>query len=905
MNPTKTEAIKRFLEARTHPDLAALYNHDMECQVNVAQDGGNRIEGDFKGRQWHGWSDGIQTWKSFRIPLFANSDPEYTDSPIQFELDQHAEGIGMTGWDWKSRTSRWVAFDFDAITGHSEKHSRKLSDSELRDVENQLRSIPWCTIRKSTSGKGLHLYVFLDPVIPTANHNEHAALARAILGMLAALTRFDFTTKVDICGGNMWVWHRKMSGTPGLQLLKAGTSLDEVPPNWKDHVSVVTGKRRKILPEFIADQASTINDADRLFEELTGQRSKIPLDEEHTKLITWLRENNCQGWWMQDHWMLVTHTYHLKEAHNALNLRGIFETTAKGTETPSDHNCFMFPMRRGAWTVRRYTPGVAEASTWDQDGAGWTRCTFNKEPNLEMAARANEGLEHPSGGYVFRHSEQAKKASELLGARVELPAWVMTRKSLLKEHKDGRLIFEIEQDSNDMGLTGMDGWIPEKGKWKRIFDVKASDPNEVDVGPHDDVVRHLVTQSGDDCGWVIKSDNIWKNEPLTHVRSGLKAMGFNMKESENIIGSSVFKPWTIVNKPFEGEYPAGREWNRNAPQFRFQPSEERENLSFPNWLKVLQHLGKGLDVAVANHPWCKANGVLTGADYLKCWIASLFQHPLEPLPYLFLYSGSQSSGKSTLHEALSLLLTHGVVRADYALTGNFNGELANAIVCVVEETDLRRNKQAYNKIKDWVTAKQLSIRALYQTPYLIPNATHWIQCSNDHLACPVFPGDTRITYIQVGDLKPEEQIPRRVFFPFLEKEAPDFMAELLNLEIPPSTDRLNIPVIITDEKVMAEKSNQTLLEAFIHENCHYFPGRMIKFSEFYDRFREWLDPSEVSNWSKIRLGRELPPRHPKGRVMAETGQFFIANISWEPMNGQPLEPRLVLKDDKLVKEGTQ
>lgn len=215
--PTKTEAVKRFLQASTHADLAELYNHDMEMQCNVAQDGGNRVEGDFKGRQWHGWTDGVQMWKSFRIPYKAMSDPEYRDDPINFDLPAHAEGIGMTGWDWKSQVSRWVAYDFDAITGHSDKHAKKLSEAELDDVSTRLGSIPWCTLRLSTSGKGLHLYVFLTP-ITTKTHTEHAALARAILGQLSAFTRFDFTAKVDICGGNMWVWHRKMKGTEGLKL---------------------------------------------------------------------------------------------------------------------------------------------------------------------------------------------------------------------------------------------------------------------------------------------------------------------------------------------------------------------------------------------------------------------------------------------------------------------------------------------------------------------------------------------------------------------------------------------------------------------------------------------------------------------------------------------------------------
>lgn len=212
MNPTKTESIKKFLESKTHADLAALYNHEMECQVNVAQDGGSRVEGEFKGKAWHGWTDGGQTWKPIRIPYKANSEPEYNDSPMTYDLSVHAEGIGMTGWNWHQRISKWVAFDFDAISGHSDRHSRRLTEDELQKIKETLLTIEWVTLRKSTGGKGLHLYVFLEPV-QTSNHTEHAALARSILGKLSALTGYDFSAKVDICGQNMWVWHRKMRNT--------------------------------------------------------------------------------------------------------------------------------------------------------------------------------------------------------------------------------------------------------------------------------------------------------------------------------------------------------------------------------------------------------------------------------------------------------------------------------------------------------------------------------------------------------------------------------------------------------------------------------------------------------------------------------------------------------------------
>ena len=74
MPVTKTEAIKNFLTAATHPDLAALYNPSMEVQVSVAQDGGEKVQQEFKGRQYSVYTDGLDRWKSFRIPLNANAE---------------------------------------------------------------------------------------------------------------------------------------------------------------------------------------------------------------------------------------------------------------------------------------------------------------------------------------------------------------------------------------------------------------------------------------------------------------------------------------------------------------------------------------------------------------------------------------------------------------------------------------------------------------------------------------------------------------------------------------------------------------------------------------------------------------------------------------------------------------
>ena len=890
--PTKTEAIKNFLILKAPPDLADLYNHDMECQVNVDPDGGERISGEYKGSPWVGWSDGLTTWKAFRIPYKAATNPEYTDTEMKFDL-KHAQAIGMTGWDWKSQESLWVAFDFDAIIGHAEGHQKKLTYESLQTVEEEACAIPWVTVRRSTSGTGLHLYVFLDH-IKTTTHTEHAALARSILGMMSALTGFDFVSKVDACGGNMWVWGRRKTET-GLTLVKHGVILREIPPNWRDHIKVVKGSRRKNLPQNIEDAGS--GDA---FEELCSQRHAIPLDETHRQLINYLKETKALWWWDSDHHMIVTHTIHLKQAHKDLNFRGIFNTLSKGREIGTDYNCFCHPLRDGSWSIRRFTRGVQEDESWEQDGQGWTRCFYNKEPDLATACRTFGGMEDEKGGFMFREAENAIKAAQALGVTIDINAMFHSREATLKQHRDGRLIVTIDRNPNDHA-DKLPGFLAPKGTkpWLRIYRTQVSAPAEPELSNYDDLIRHLITEVDEDYGWMLKGDGAWRLEPLQHIKPVLASYGYTGKEINEILGSSIIKCWKVVNKPFQPEYTGDREWNRNAAQFRYPPSQPGSELYYPNWSKILDHCGAGLDDAISENGWAKANGILTGAEYLKIWIASLFQQPLEPLPYLFFYSVLENTGKSTFHEAISLLLTKGYKRADAALISQagFNAELDGAIVCVVEETDLRINKAAYSRIKDWVTGREINIHVKGRTPYMTPNSTHWIQCSNDHKSCPIFTGDTRITMIHVPPIDPIDLIPKRKMIPMLEKESPDFLRSLLDLEIPESNDRLNVPVVVTSEKLIAEELNQSELQAFIRERCYHTPGYVVTFGDFYDKFQEYCDPNEVRAWARKRVGMEMPPQYPRGRVSG-TAAVHIGNISF--MHQEEKREPLLLKGERLI-----
>lgn len=849
----------------------------MECQVNVAQDGGEQIQGEYNGKKWVAYTDQIQTWKPFRIPHKANSTPEYTDNDLKFSLDDHAEGIGMTGWDWYNRVSRWIAYDFDAIIGHSDRHTNKLAIDELQKIETLVCDIDWVTTRRSTSGNGLHLYVFL-PNVPTDNHTEHAALGRAILHLMSAKAGYDFVNKVDICGGNMWVWHRKMKGTNGLKVIKAGGVLEDVPVNWREHIKVTSGNRRCVMPDFVG------NEKEDKFLELTGQQSRVKLDANHQALIKYLEQHGDYNfWWDNDHHMLVCHTLDLKKAHTELHLKGIFETLSTAS---TQHNCFMFPQRKGVWSVRRYGEGASEAPTWQRDNSGYTYCYLNKDPDLRTLAAAHGGIEHPTGGYVFKQSEEAARAALALGINLDLPNQIAWRETKLKINKEGKLVVEMDKQQGDQ----LKGWLDNKTKWTRVYHAPTSlSTDQIDVGDFDDIVRHVVSGDGSNSGWVIKSEQQWTDEPLSHVQIALRSLNLKDNEVKTILGSNVFKPWRLTNLPFQVEYPGDRQWNRDAAQFRYAPDLKKDGLEYPYWKMILRHIGTNLDPAVANNNWCKANGIITGSDYLKCWIASLLQFPFEPLPYLFLY-GDQNCGKSILHEALSLLMTRGYKRADQALksTSGFNGELMMAILCVVEEISLKENKTAYNYIKDFVTAIQISIHPKGKTPFMVPNTTHWIQTANEREACPIFEGDSRILMIKVEPIPQANLVGRRILIQHLTKEAPDFLSSVLQLELPECNDRLRIPLLDTEDKIVAVGHTQSLLEQFIYEECYFKPGHKISVADFHARFQLWLDPNERYHWTKHKISHQLPDKFIRGRDRS-TAQWYYANISFDK-NAVPSTP---------------
>ena len=158
--------------------------------------------------------------RELRIPHDGNGkhgEPYFDDTAYHPPLDQLL-ALGVSGWDWADKRSRYVTFDLDSLLGHV----KGLTPERLAEIVDKLKQVPWVEIVKSKGGKGYHVRVYFDP-LPIANtHTEHAHNAERALAHLSAVTGIDLQAEVDVCGAIAWLWHRDTSAD-GFALIKDST----------------------------------------------------------------------------------------------------------------------------------------------------------------------------------------------------------------------------------------------------------------------------------------------------------------------------------------------------------------------------------------------------------------------------------------------------------------------------------------------------------------------------------------------------------------------------------------------------------------------------------------------------------------------------------------------------------
>jgi hypothetical protein len=792
MGKPVTEVLRLFLESRKtvyNADLVARYNPAMECQLLVKR-------GEPVGTGGSMYSDGTRHWWDIRVPKNAKTEPHWKDYPLSWPPELYATDFGMSGWDWEQRSSKWLGFDLDSILGG---HKNGLTPEQLEEVLAALRKLPYVEIRRSTRGGGYHVYVPTAD-IPTENHTVHATLARAVLAKISADTGRDFSADVDACGAILFCWSRRASEEKrSYELLQPSTqTLTEADlPGWRATVLPPRTCKRQDA----GDGTAGDGDVGDEWDELCSSFLIVKKDAEHNRILNELTERGWVVIWNAEKNCYLTHTAGLAEVHEALGLRGIFKTTSPGTDKTRP-NCFMFVRPNGAFFVVRFqTP--TEAPGWSTTANGNPCILFNAPPDVRTAC-LSAGAVEGNDVYTFPHVEQAQQAASALG--LEIPD--LEDRPVNFTIEKGKLNVVAERQKKE----SPEGWATTERRLSLSFTLPQTSGPEYE---YDHIVRHVRNNDDGidkDGGFMVKAENgKWCPASDGRACNVLMSTGLSKGEAQTELGSIGRHPWYEVNEPFAEEFLPNRQWNMRGARLRFSPVEPGPT---PTWDRIFNHCGLGLDEAVAKDGWCQQRGILTGGDYLLWYTGRMIRFPKKKAPYLFFVSEGelgQETGKSTWARAVNLLFARGSADAKLALSEKFNLQLAGAVFCSLEEAALSR--EAYLRIKQWVDAPRITIRAMRRDGYSIPNYAHFTHSGNKQDNCPFELGDTRVVVIEVPPLDPKEWLDWDIdLVPALEREAPEFLGRLYALDMPEKgVKRLYLPVLVTAVK-------QTMLEAKRHES---------------------------------------------------------------------------------------
>lgn len=832
---------------------------DLETQINVRAGSADEADSD----RVNMWSNGVHTWKHIRWPYNAKTTPNFRDFEPQFPLSEYAEFIGTTWWNWKTKESEAVVFDFDSI----KNHASGLLQGELDQLLDRLLTLDYVTVYRSRSGNGFHVLVCFEkgkrPSVQ--NHDEHSDVAKVTLDKMGKDLKIDFTDKVDCYGMIGWIWSTK-TGDDGFEMIQVAErdlTVDDI-----DDWTLLPSKRLNKRPKIVAYNEDG--------QEIEGNhiigfdQEEIALDKVHIDIITALENSGWSFSHVQEHNLFHTHTAALRKVHRELSLKGPFATIASG-EGNEKPNCFIRPLKGGGFAVYRFGKGVPEHQIWDQSKSS-TWCTFNQGvPPHKIIVRMGGEYIAEKKHYEFDDHEMVMKCCDVLGNRVPL--------KLLEGREyaigiTGRGCVVKCYCENDEKPGECDGWQRVRGYFKKVL-TRLEELDVDSILTHVDQVCRFTVRDGKSHGWVSNTAAGWTECSESEAKR-ITRHNVGGQEATLFMDIAAAYPWTMTSEPFKPEVLPGRKWNRGAAQLVAQCATRSG--PHPHWDKMLAHIGQSWDDPIAADPFMQKYGIFDGADYLRAWIACTIRHPESPLPYIFLV-GPQNTGKSLCHEVLRECIVDGVVHGGPALVSAaaFNGELEGKVLAAIDELDLSEHKHVAARVKAWTNSTYFTVHRKGHQPYDIRNYLHFMQSANEIHALPIEQGDTRVAVGWVPRFTGVE-IPKEVFIQNCIDELPNFLYTLGTMRLPPTVGRTRLPVVSTEIKEEILDSTTPPVLEFIREN--YFPidGQYVPLKEAYDAYSTWAgnrnDKPVSLNEFKMQLAHKFPVyKGPRGRT------YSIGNLS--------------------------
>jgi len=858
------EAIKLHLEHHVadSPFLIPRWSTKLETQIMVKK-GIEEVEPKVY------TADG-ETWSNSRWPFKAGTDPYYKDRPITYDPEKRISRIGSTGWNWEDKRSVFVGIDIDAEDSGHAAGTNTVDEFQLGQIVAKLSELPYISLVRSTGGKGIHGYVYFDqsdaPV--TENHNEHTQVALAVLEKIREDTGMDLVQEkiVDVKGVVLWFWSCDSGPThPGFTVVHEGTQLlkNSDIPEWD---KVVPKKKVK-------------NDQ--------HDYTQCELEPDHLEILAQLEDLGYAYSFNEEFNTAQTHTFALKILYEKRKaegnpVRGIYQTLSKGTD-PSCPNCYITAKPGGFFKVARFGNATSEHKTWfTKDDDTWT---FFNQPVDPMSVFARYAITHDMSSAILDPASFGEVLA-LLECDFDFPEEQI--KVVYDSSANAIIAHARYREDNPVPS----GWTKVGKKITARLPLDGNQETRANnyLDDIDQQFRFVIAPSNEPFGWFHKSASRgWvKYEASGHI-ARLVSQQFGKTALDEIVAMMQNYPWMLGNCPFGPEILPNREWNRCTATFACDPADHPgPHVHFD---KIFDHLGKGLDLAVANADWAGEWGLESGADYLRYWVASAVKYPFEPLPYLFFF-GPQGCGKSIFIEMLRFLFPGSVGDISGAILSEagFNAEATGKVFCYLEEKDLTGKGQAqraYERIKEWTMAKEVLIHPKGKTPYMAANTMKFVHMANQINSLRIDRDDTRVVAVDVPKLM--DPIPKSIMEARLQEEVPQFLRTILTTEIPPAVERCRVPHINTLAKMELGEANMSMVQRFAQTTLKPCPGNLIEFSEFKQRFDKFCEEKRVPIMGQNAISSELRKMEDL-LVLGKHGKnnkVHLGNIKFEGTKGNP------------------
>jgi phage/plasmid-associated DNA primase len=176
------------------------------------------------------------------------------------------------------------------------------------------------------------------------------------------------------------------------------------------------------------------------------------------------------------------------------------------------------------------------------------------------------------------------------------------------------------------------------------------------------------------------------------------------------------------------------------------------------WKGFARNAQQGLCTLYWNHVKDNiCNGDLETYEYLRKWLAYVFQHP-DVVHTGLVLCGSQGVGKNSFVEPLGVLLGshYAPLSSINELVSNFNFHLKNAVLIHANEAVWGGNRKELGTLKAMITEQTCLIEGKGKDRIVVRNFKHVIISSNEDWPVHLDPDDRRFLVLRVSEKHKED-----------------------------------------------------------------------------------------------------------------------------------------------------